>query len=718
MAKSKLLMEEVSNWSGGVITNARPDLLLRLSAFPRGRNTQLFNIGGGTSVIATRPGITMMNSTKITGGGTVLGQFQYRRYSGGAFTTQHLIVTSTGRLKVMNDTDGTLSDADGGAPTPFSSGQFYLDSQVANNVIYMVNGQENKKYNGTNVQAVGFAAPSAPGAVDSGVAGNPNGTYEFLTTYYNSATGQESSASASTSVTVANKKITVSWSNSADSQVDTTRIYIRKGTLNGNFFRLTAGVTPAVNGNGGFPNATTSATVDVTDAQINALTTLAPTTTENNPPPVLDRIQFHQGRLFGVAPSDPSTLLFGKLSTEGLESFNPSYSIPVNVKDGDRITALESAHELLIIFKSRSIYILVGTYPDWELRLLTNELGSVNHLSCFTYSDKTYFWSQLGPVVWQPGNAPTLLAQPNLANKVSSDVLNFSILDKVAVGFDYPTQRLIWSIPPVADSRNTRILPFNTQVGVFESDQWDVIDVASIANVLDSSGNPKLYFGDYNARIFRFDGTDVYTDGVPSGTLTGTGGTTSYGATTLTDTAASFYTTGDGLADLYVYVYDANGQNLGRRRISSNTSTALTIASAWDTTPNSSWTYVIGGIDFEIDVGWSGMGNDFWKKNYEHLLIDIVPPSTNATIYCELFTDFATAASRVLTFRSSTSGSLWGSGIWDTSLWGGGLPIAHNRLRMALTGRNYLIRIRNVTANNPVAVTRVGVTAIMQTLKS
>lgn len=719
----KILYEENFNFAGGVITNARPDTVKQLGAYPRGRNTQLINIGPQSATVATRPGVTLMNPIQISGGGTVLGQFEYRKYTGSGFSPFHLIITDQGKFKIMNDSDGSLTDADLSNATPFTAGQNYPDSAVANNDIYIVNGVDTKKYNGTNVQNVGIVAPVAPVPADQGSSGSCNGAYDFAVTYYDSATGQESSLSPFGSVTVTNHKINVPLVASSDAQVDTIRIYIRKGTLSGSFFRLTSGTTPSVNGNGGFSNSNATIVVDVSDTILIALTNLAPNISENNPPPTLDKIEFHQSRLFAVSPTNPSTLLYSKISSLGVESFDPSATIPVNVNDGDRITALQSATEMLIIFKKRSIYILVGEYPSWELRLLTNEVGATSHLGVISYNGTTYFYSMFGPCAWQPGGAPQLLAQPNIANSVDQNATNFNIIDKVAVGFHEPTLRLFWSIPQETSSRNNILLPYSIILGVFEADQWNVIDIASLATVVDANGNKLTYFGDYNGRIFRFDGTDIYVDGVPSGTVTGTGQTTSYASNTLTDSAASFYTTGNGLAQLYLYAYDANGQNLQRKRIGSNTGTVITLDSGvtWDTTPDTSWTYVVGAIDFELDYGWSGMGVNLWKKDYEFLFLDLVPPSTianNFFVYVDLFNDFNVTPFRTLFTSIGDIGAQWDVSLWDSGAWGGGQPIVHTRQRMAMTGRTVLARVRCITSNAPIAVTRMAIAANLQSMKS
>jgi hypothetical protein len=60
------------------------------------------------------------------------------------------------------------------------------------------------------------------------------------------------------------------------------------------------------------------------------------------------------------------------------------------------------------------------------------------------------------------------------------------------------------------------------------------------------------------------------------------------------DTGATFDTTNNGLEGVWVCL--DNGSSLQYRRITSNTATALTLESAWDTNPTTNDTYYIGYI--------------------------------------------------------------------------------------------------------------------------
>jgi hypothetical protein len=101
------------------------------------------------------------------------------------------------------------------------------------------------------------------------------------------------------------------------------------------------------------------------------------------------------------------------------------------------------------------------------------------------------------------------------------------------------------------------------------------------------------------------------------GTLKGT--ITEAGATSLTDSGATFYTTDDGLADVYVSIYDLNDDFVEEKLISSNTADTLTVE-AWDTIPTVGYTYEIGSIKYQRESKVFDFGVDNQKSIGEVLL--------------------------------------------------------------------------------------------------
>jgi len=95
---------------------------------------------------------------------------------------------------------------------------------------------------------------------------------------------------------------------------------------------------------------------------------------------------------------------------------------------------------------------------------------------------------------------------------------------------------------------------------------------------------------------YAWDNWKGYELGAEAGTVTGN--PTSATSTTLTDTGATFNTTNDGLAGVWVTV-DCSG-TVQQRQITSNTATVLTVGTAWDSNPTTSCDYYAGYIYFDI----------------------------------------------------------------------------------------------------------------------
>jgi hypothetical protein len=175
---------------------------------------------------------------------------------------------------------------------------------------------------------------------------------------------------------------------------------------------------------------------------------------------------------------------------------------------------------------------------------------------------------------------------------------------------------------------------------------------------------------DYDGFVYQL-GTAT-TDGLPSG-QTQSGQATAVSSTTLTDTDATW--TANGLVGRYVTVWnDDQLSTAQRRKITANTTTALTVA-AWDSTPTVGANYTIGGILMDFKGAFrngSGDGSGaFYRKRIEILFLELTASvagdECEVHVYKDLDTD-TPIRSRTL---SIGSGALWGTAIWGTSLWGG-----------------------------------------------
>lgn len=673
------------------------------NASPRGYNTALSSIGVGKAVMQKRRGMSTMNATAVTGSPDIIGQFEFRKLASGAFTNYHLLVSDTGRLDLLG-TDGTLTAV---SATAFTSGTHFPSFATANNLAFVVNGQDRKKYDGSSLTNFGIAAPgTAPTLADSGSGGNPDGTYEARVTFYNNNTGTESSAGpTSSTVTVVTNQINItSIPTSADAQVTHRRVYIRNTATQANFY-LAATIAD---------NVTTSTTYNGLDS---ALITVGPDTAENDRPPSgIKYLAWHRSRMFAA---DDTALYYSKISKP--ENFDPDFTEPVNPNDGQKITGLHAAHDVVIVFKSQSMHALVGDAPDdWAIRLIDPDIGCVSHRSIVTIEGRTYFWSEQGPMMWDGEGKPVPIGLPLIASTISADNIAFGQLSQIAAVADLPRQRVMFAVPGVGQTRLTIILPFNYRLGVWESDKWDPMDVASFGVADDANGQPWVFLGNCAGQVFKWWNAD--NDGVAaSTTMSGTFTASGTSVTTVTDAGATFDTTGAGLIERKVTILDSNGYQVGTTRpyISSNTATAFTMVSSVNgLTDGATYTYIIGGPAWEVDTVWEDNDMPFHKKRYEFLLVEALATSSTVTVSCDLAFNFDTSSGQTkgLTFTTTAPSAEWDSALWDSASYGTQAHVAV-RKRVGRTGRVFRARFRNFYANQSVALLKVGMQAALQTPK-
>jgi hypothetical protein len=696
------MFEALSNWAAGVIT-AIASHALPPNASPRARNSVLLGASQDQAYFAKRRGLTTMNATPITGSSAILAEIDFRRASGTTLTPYHLVISANGRFDKLLD-DGTTAAADSFTASPFTANATKPDWTIANNLLFIVKGGDKKKFDGTTVSNFGIAAPAAaPTLADSGVAGIPSGTYEGALVYYNSNTGQRSSRSASASITVTAKQIDFSWTAPPDAQVTHVIPVIRNTSNQPNFYEIP---TPVAIG-----TTTYRFNLDTT-----TLITLAPSTLENNPPPAgVTQVELHNERLF---VTDGALLYYSKQGS--YESFDPNAYEAVGKNDGQLIVGIHSAHGVLMIFKQRSTYLLIGQDPaDWRIEVLDAGVGATAHLSILTVNGVTYWWSLQSVVAWAGTGRVQALAGPLIGPSVTSSLLNYAAFDQVVAAADLQNKRLLFAAPEPGSTRNTIIFPFNYQLGVWDSDGWDPMDASALSTVYDSTDTPFVYLGGYQGQIFQFDDSSG-NDGVPSLNVAGT--VTAATSTTLSDSTANWPTTGGKLIERYVFAIDPSETHVQRRRITGNTATQLTVDPAWSSTPNTQWTYAIGGPDFQLDTRWNFADAPFVKKRFMHFHVIGGSQNSSIPITVDFFLDFNNASTNPDTKLALTItgiGAKWGPGgaKWGQAQWGGQVKPSPQRYRIGKTGFGWRARIRNRNPNQDVQIFMVGVSSELLSTK-
>lgn len=705
--------DEFVNFVNGVTTSPSADSLPD-GFSPRGRNTTLVNIGQGSAQIGPRKGLQTGNTTPISGSNIVLGQYQLKRLDGSKI---HLLVNNTTRLDKYNS-NNTTSVINAAA---FTSGN-YPNFATVNNFAIIANGTDLKKTDGTTVFRVGMVRPAAPTAAATAGGAMSAGAWDVALTYFNSTTGEESSLSDFTTATLAagNLQINISWSAPADPQVDFVRVYLRKQTLGPNTYLVIAGLTPAPNATWeGFPVATLATVANVSDTVFGALTIIAPTINSNDPPAsTLNFPVWHNQRLFLF---DQGHAYYSNITnlTSNPESFNPLNVEAINPADGDTITGAVSAFGVLLIFKKYSLWMIDGYDPSsWSVVKVAENYGCCSHRTIVFAGGTLYWWanSSLGLLaLTSPQSQPLEIGKELLSASINDVALNTQLLFNAVSVVDEANDLIYFSLPEAgATIRNTLTLPFNYRVKRFVADGWTPMDIASFAVVEATDATKVVYAGGYSGQIFKLNtGTN---DGVRTGTSSGL--ITAAAASTLTDGLATFDTTGGALIERYVYHIAKIGGAVQRRRITGNTGTVLTVTPAWNQNPVVGDSYVVGGIDWQIDTPWRKQVSAFVKKRFELLSLDTASDQTATTIYVDVFlNDNIDTPVKTLTFMSSHAGAIYDTSVYDAAIYASTTRVSQHK-NVGLTGRGIRFRLRQLQADKQVTLQKLALQSSILSLKS
>jgi hypothetical protein len=697
------------------------------TAFASGINTAFREIGSGTALIGCRPGLTVVNTTALAvttpGTNTNLDFARLFTYDTGTTYSNFLpVINRDGRLYYKDSTNAftaevTVPSAWGATSGTkcFTAGDFAIDGTVFNNRLFLIKQSatpELRSFTGTSTAptvAVPWGLSPIGTVAVTAVAGGaslPTGeTYDVAITSYHSTTGAESSLSASIAVTpTAGQRIQVTITpTAAESALYTNwRVYLRRRSTQSRLYLVSSLGT-----GGNIAIGTTTVYVDLTAAQITALTTAAPSTVENNPPPASAKFVCTYGRRVLVA--DERNVYWSK--QDKADNFPPLNYEPIETGEGDTITGIYPfSEELALVFTTTAIWGIYGNDPQtWAVKPIDHTIGCLSHLSIIEFNGQLGWWSDAyGPVVFD-GTTITRLGERELGRDSYTSELNLNRLAYSWAGHDPKYGRIIWAVPGVGATRNTRMFVYNYQVGKFESEKWDPMPAACLATGYSSDGSLRLFLGNDRGQLFYFN-ESVHNDGVPSGTVSGT----FVGAGALsTISGTGFYTdSGENLAGRWVLIVDSDARPVTKVEIASSTSTTLTLATSPSLTVGPTYTYYIGSPDFRLGTRAYDMGRTFFRKRFDRLYVHIKAASGGAdNVFLTSQVNFS-ATQDGLGEAISLGGAKWNAAtsLWNSSIWVGEQNIK-KRLPLFITGQNLQLNLFQFMPSQDVVVSTVGVLA-------
>jgi hypothetical protein len=566
----------------------------------------------------------------------IVGLFQYLTTSD---ATHHLAETNQNIYSFnTNDSTGTSLDSGHGASTDPTINGYARFMQAYN--MWLEADRRNNNYigNGSNGYPFQIAAPTtAPTAPLSG--SGITGTYIYTYARYSSTTTELSPASTqSVTATPANQTVTFTLNLAASEQFDQIRIYRTKngGTQ---YYELTTQ-------NAGSPMTYADTTADGSLTTISTLHTSAGASKTDRPAAATD-LCFHRGRIHLVGLSGNRSRQ--RWSQIGNFSFDSTTDARHDVEpdDGDYLWRCFSYAGSLVLMKDHSIHLMNGDINELNFtwQVASDKNAAIGAYCPFTATPTPVgiiFLSQCGVFSYRPGGRPIYISG---AIQEDLDDLDYSKRMQFSGEYEPCLNAYFLSVTPTGQTTNTITYVYFIDTGAWGSFVYGMgkIKPTCWAKFL-ISGKQKLFFGSSNGYIYE---TEInQNDGVISGTKTGT--TTGGSDTTVVDSGAAFYSTGDDLVGIPVTVESSPG-TYETQEVSSNTGTTLTTGS-WTTDPTSGKTYYVGAIEGILSLGRITMGEvglkhvsrltfEFQKQTHSvNLLVgytidgDSEPTSVTATV--------------------------------------------------------------------------------------
>jgi len=352
------------------------------------------------------------------------------------------------------------------------------------------------------------------------------------------------------------------------------------------------------------------------------------------------------------------------------ETYSDDDYVDISTFAGDEIIGFAELYGDLYIFLTQSIWkaSLVGGDDVFVFTKIVDGIGAIS-----TYAIKVVNLSDnRTAVIFNDDQKRVLMFNGALVTDIGKiiqptlDNINESRLQYAVGTFDGREYYL--SISDGGKSTNDVIFAYYTDIN--EWTKYYQIDANAMAQVKESDGEIKTYFGNYKSFVYWLDNPDKTSDVDGAVGIVDSVGTvdttTQTGAQAIVDsTIASGTYTG-------AIIRITSGTAAGSEALvltNLNGGTGVAVASAFATTPDSTSVYSIGDIDAYYTTKWYDFGDSAREKTMLGMLIWAAEASNN-NIDVSHGIDFGSTLGSETISLSPTSSSLWDTALWDVGTWG------------------------------------------------
>lgn len=420
------------------------------------------------------------------------------------------------------------------------------------------------------------------------------------------------------------------------------------------------------------------------------------------------------GVVYKIVAESPSDMASSRADDE---SFKAEDRWSVFPNDGDFPSGMEIVGNTLCLFKERHIYGYecglnpnplnnsAVCYPILQNRGLINEFCLVKVGPTAYLLDRVgiYQFDGAGQAVPIDQNIRRFF-QPD-TGIAAADQINWAYASTWRAVYDPVYHAAKWAVTTGTETSPETVLCYD-----LETQQWtidrDPRGFRAFALTEDSTGRQRAWKTPNAATVAGpwAMGGEMQLDGTVNHGSSAAQLVTGSTNTTLTDSGASFLTTGEKLVGIPVVALTAPPQ---LRVISANTGTELTISDAWDSNPAVGTRYRVGAVETRWRSAWL-LFDPQARQTADVITLFWEPTATEILFYVRFFRDFGT--SPILAWEAASERN--GVTIPYSARTDGWLRVSSNETggRTAIVlpqnaERAFSVEIMQFDANNPIIIT-------------
>jgi hypothetical protein len=219
---------------------------------------------------------------------------------------------------------------------------------------------------------------------------------------------------------------------------------------------------------------------------------------------------YHDTLILAGDPANPSRVWYsaGIDLFENFEIVNGGGFKEINYEDGDKVTAIVSFKDKIVIFKNRSSYIMdfTGTNGAATLSLVNPQVGCASSRSAKVVLNDVFFMSPYGSVFtlgyqqgyYGAGGVADLLRSNEVSIKIKPTIgtINPARISNAAAIYSAPNYSYILAYSDGSSTYNNKAAVYDTRYGGWVI--WDNLNMNCLLTFIDSSNNELVLYGDDN----------------------------------------------------------------------------------------------------------------------------------------------------------------------------------------------------------------------------